>query len=304
MNDHAPHDAEHPDACLQCNSPDYEPGYKIRLCKACRKRFSRYPLKGGIGLVAVLLSALYGINLVLFDHSFRAALHYEHGLTLAANREFNAAAHEFGATFRIAPMSHAARKPALAARYYNGHTLTDTELNDVDPDIKEMAERDRAQDDQMAVALDYYNNTQYHQADSILQRILHEDHHYFEAYILRSKCLRYQQDYHTALTVCDQLLTFNSEYVEAILEKAIILLQQNKDKEALVYAEQARHLQFSLYKKRSAIMFVVALARQYNHDHAGAMEAYESMQYIPYDPIYPGDTLKRILTENLNYRNL
>jgi len=32
------------DGCLQCGTPSYEEGYKVKLCAPCRRKLSRYPI--------------------------------------------------------------------------------------------------------------------------------------------------------------------------------------------------------------------------------------------------------------------
>lgn len=248
MTENASHEQEQevPDACFQCNSPNYEPGYQVKLCKTCRKRFSRYPLKRNILLGAIGLSILFTFSIYRFKDHYQSAINYEKGIRFADKREFVSAEKAFRATLARYPENEASSVHLLTACFYNNKTTAVLEiLKDVDKNtalqyrealadevatIKELWAKNEAQYQDLGTATEYYKDNRFPAADSILSKIVRANPTNWEAALLLSACLRQQNKYSDALHVCDQMLSYNHQFPAALAEKAIVLLKLKKNK--------------------------------------------------------------------------
>ena len=107
------------DGCAKCNNPVYEPGYKVRLCKACRRELSRYPVKkeviwGAIGVGVILLLSLFRLPTY-----FKAGVDYMKGVQLAKERKYISAEKFFKATLHRFPGHTGSLVHLITAAYFN-----------------------------------------------------------------------------------------------------------------------------------------------------------------------------------------
>lgn len=230
---------EIPDACFQCNSPDYEPGYAVKLCKTCRKRFSRYPLKKNILLGAIGLGVLFAISLYRFQYHFKAAISYEKGVAYADNREFVSAENEFQSILKQYPENDASKVHLFTAYFYNTKLKEVRELEkELDhnsslkyrddlaeevANVKGMLGKIDQQTPDMVIAWDYLEKKRLPEADSMLRKLVHDNPTDLSAALMLSKCLRLQNKYSEALSLCDHILSYNHQLPAALAEKAIQL---------------------------------------------------------------------------------
>jgi|GEM_PF-5685306 len=315
-NDPNEQEQEVPDACFQCYSPDYEPGYQVKLCKSCRKRFSRYPLKKNILLGAIMLSIIFALSLYRFKTHYKAAISYEKGVDFADKREFISAENAFGYTRRLYPEHEKTLVHLATACFYNDK-LREAEdlLNRLDREviyrsnenlfeesetIRELVYKYDQQFRAMRNAEQYYQDNQLREADSAFKKIIRENPTNWTASILLSATLRREKQFKEALSECERTLSYNHQLPEALAEKAVVLLMLKKDKEALTIAEQAAAFAPSL----SSVWFSLAAARYCNNDKDGAMEAYNKLKGLPADNFHPADSLRHLITEQFNLRNL
>ncbi|WP_343689734.1 tetratricopeptide repeat protein [Chitinophaga sp.] len=318
MTENAPHEQEHevPDACFQCNSPDYEPGYQVKLCKTCRKRFSRYPLKKNILLGAIGLGILFALSLYKFPSQYKAAITYEKGIAFADNREFMSAENAFIAVLRVHPAHEKSKVHLLTAYYYNNKTgealqllaqldknpayKINPELEDEVETVREMWLKDKGQEQLFNTASGYFSDNRFHEADSLFKKIIRDNPTNFRASSLYCIGLRQEKKYKEALTEVNRVLSYNHQLPQALAEKAVILLMLKKDKEALALAEQTS--QSNPFYNTG--WFTLGVARYCNNDIEGAMEAYHKMKGLTVDTYHPADSLLRIITQHINFRNL
>ena len=318
MTENAPHEQEQevPDACFQCNSPDYEPGYQVKLCKTCRKRFSRYPLKKNILLGAIGLGILFAISVYRFKNYYKAAISYEKGINFADKRAFMSAERAFKFVLRFHPEHEKSKAHLLTAYYYNnkiGEALEllaqldknstykfNPELEDEVETVREMLNKYKGQTQEFGTASTYFDDNRLTEADSLFKKIIRDNPTNWWASERYCLCLRQQKKYKEALTEVERTLSYNHQLPEALAEKAIILLMLKKDKEALTIAEQA----IKLDPYHSTIWFTLGVARYCNNDLNGAMEAYHKMEGLTIDTFHPADSLKRIITQRINLTNL
>lgn len=107
------------DGCAKCNNPEYEPGYKVRLCKACRRELSRYPVKkeviwGAIGVGVILLLSLFRLPTY-----FKAGVDYMKGIQLAKEHKYVSAEKYFTTTLHRFPGHTGAIVHLITAAYFN-----------------------------------------------------------------------------------------------------------------------------------------------------------------------------------------
>jgi len=242
MIENAPNEQEEqecPDACFQCNSPDYEPGYTVRLCKTCRKRFSRYPLKKNILLGAIGLGTLFAVSLYSFQYHFKAAISYEKGITYADNRDFVSAENEFQSILKRYPQNGASKVHLLTAYFYNNKLeAADSIRNELEKNpslrykedlteevatFKDLWDKTHAQNPDLATAGECLERNRLPEADSILRKLVHANPTNWTASLLLSKCLRQEQKYTEALSICDRMLSYNHQLPAALAEKATLL---------------------------------------------------------------------------------
>ncbi|WP_343667223.1 tetratricopeptide repeat protein [Chitinophaga sp.] len=241
MIENAPHEQEqdYPDACFQCNSPDYEPGYAVRLCKTCRKRLSRYPLKKNIVLGAVGLGILFAFSLYRFKDYYKAAISYEKGISYADNRDFVSAEKAFKYILDLYPQHEASKVHLLTACYYNnkpGEALAIGEDLDKNPSyrykdalaeevatIRDLWAKNQQQNEDLTTASIYLRDNRLQEADSLLNKIARANPTNWEASLLLSRCLRQEKKYAEALSVCNHMLSYNHQLPAALAEKAILL---------------------------------------------------------------------------------
>lgn len=318
MIENAPTEEEQeiPDACFQCNSPDYEPGYQVKLCKSCRKRFSRYPLKKNILWGAIGLGILFAFSIFRFKDQFKAAITYEKGLGFADNREFISAQVAFYQILRLYP-DHATSKVHLLRAYFFNDNMEQTttilaQLDDkpsykINPELEEEVEEVRrmwlktqGQSEEFGDAITYYLDKRFREADSLLKKIIHDNPTNWYASRLLSACLRQEKKYTEALSEINRTLSYNHQQSAALAEKAIVLLMLHKNKEALALAEQANQLEIL----QSTNLFTLGVVRYYNNDIDGAKAALQQMDGLATDTFHPADSLNRIITQHINLSTL
>lgn len=226
------------DTCLHCNSPDYEPGFKVRLCRPCRTRFSNYPVSKRIIAGGVLLGLLVLFSLFRSFWDIRAAYFYEKGLFHFSRREYSDANKAFYHTTRIYRNHAGAEVHWLTVAYYNMYENESMDLYldkieettyQKDPalleevqTIKHLLTRDRAQAHNIDTAMKLYTAQQLPRADSIFAGVMHACPGYLTAYIMHAKCLRRQHQFAAARKICDKALEYNHQLHAAIKEKDTI----------------------------------------------------------------------------------
>lgn len=224
------------DTCLQCNSPDYEPGYKVRLCRPCRTRFSSYPVSKKIIAGGVVLGLIVFFSIFRSPWDIKAAYYYEKGLLHFSTREYSDATVAFNHTIHLYPNHIGATVHSLTASYYKGERLEnelhnvektayqkDTDLYEEVQTIKNLISRDLAQAHHMNTAMQHYTAQQFPQADSIFTAVMTTCPGYLEAYIMHAKCLRKQHQFTAASKICDRALAYNHQHQAALKEKDTIL---------------------------------------------------------------------------------
>lgn len=107
------------DGCAKCNDPRYEPGYKVRLCKTCRRDLSRYPVQreviwGALGVCVILLLSLFRLPTY-----FNAGVEYMKGVQLAKEHKYVSAEKVFSATLQKFPGHTASIVHLITAAYFN-----------------------------------------------------------------------------------------------------------------------------------------------------------------------------------------
>ncbi|PWV54030.1 hypothetical protein [Chitinophaga sp. S165] len=113
--------------CAKCHDPKYERGYKVRLCKDCRRELSRYPLKreviwGALGVSVILLLALFRLPAY-----FRAGVDYMKGVQLAKEHKYVSSEKIFTATLQKFPGHTSSLVHLITAAYFNDDlTRTDS----------------------------------------------------------------------------------------------------------------------------------------------------------------------------------
>jgi tetratricopeptide (TPR) repeat protein len=250
MTENAPHELEQevPDACFQCNSPDYEPNYQVKLCKTCRKRFSRYPLKKNILLGAIGLGLLFVFSIYRFIYHYPSALSYEKGVDFADKREFVSAENAFRTTLASFPENDASKAHILKAYYYNnkmdaaleiGKELDQNtalryrrDLAEEVADINELLAKNQAQHPDVNTAQAYLKDNRWGEADSLLSKIVRDNPTNWEASLLLSTCLRQEKKYNDALSLCNQMLSYNHQFPAALAEKSTVLLMLKQNNAA------------------------------------------------------------------------
>lgn len=225
MNQHTPIQ----DACLQCGSPNYEPGYKVPLCCICRSRFSSYPVNKKIIAGGIILGLVVFFSLFRSLWDIKAAYYYEKGLIYSSNREYTDAINAFVKTGRIYRNHTGSTVHLLTARYYSMYPLDKLNLGKLAPALYEEAEtinnmiaRDHAQAHHMDTAMKHYAAQQFPQADSIFAAVMHTCPGYLHAYIMHAKCLRKQDQLTAAQKICDKALEYNHQLAAAHNEKDTI----------------------------------------------------------------------------------
>jgi tetratricopeptide (TPR) repeat protein len=226
------------DTCLQCNSPDYEPGFKVRLCRPCRTRFSSYPVSKKVIAGGIILGLIVAFSLFRSCWDIKAAYYYEKGLVHFNDREYTAAIQAFVRTDRIYRNHTGSAVHLLTAKYYSilpeeklQYSLDRLEKTSYqkDPALYEEAEtiknriiRDHAQAHNMDTAMKYYAAQKIPQADSLFEAVMMSCPGYLPSYIMHAKCLRKQHQYAAASKVCDKALAYNHQLSAALREKDTI----------------------------------------------------------------------------------
>ncbi len=116
--------------CAKCHNPKYERGYKVRLCKDCRRELSRFPVKreviwGALGVSVILLLALFRLPAY-----FRAGVDYMKGAQLAKEHKYVSAEKIFTATLKKFPGHTSSLVHLITAAYFNDdQSATDSLLS-------------------------------------------------------------------------------------------------------------------------------------------------------------------------------
>jgi len=113
--------------CAKCHNPRYERGYKVRLCKDCRRELSRYPVTreviwGALGVSVILLLALFRLPTY-----FKAGVNYMKGVQFAKERRYTSAEKAFTTTIERFPGHVGSIVHLITATYFNDdQTKTDS----------------------------------------------------------------------------------------------------------------------------------------------------------------------------------
>jgi len=91
----------------------------------------------------------------------------------------------------------------------------------------------------LSYANNLYDKEKIDACDSILTMLLESEPLHMPALYLRTSVKRQKQEWEEAIAACERILDQNAEAAYAIASKARIMLQQSKDKEGLMLAEQA-----------------------------------------------------------------
>jgi hypothetical protein len=105
--------------CAKCHNPKYERGYKVRLCKDCRRELSRYPVKreviwGALGVSVILLLALFRLPTY-----FRAGVGYMKGVQFAKEHKYVSADKFFTSTLQKFPGHTSSIIHLITTAYFN-----------------------------------------------------------------------------------------------------------------------------------------------------------------------------------------
>lgn len=95
MEEQNPVPVSQPEACILCNSPDYDRSYQTHLCSDCRKKHSWFPFPVWIKGMALVIVLLFIIGVYLIPKSFERALHIERAKKAEEEKHFLLAAREY-----------------------------------------------------------------------------------------------------------------------------------------------------------------------------------------------------------------
>lgn len=109
------------DGCTKCGSPDYEAGYKVKLCAPCRREMSHYPVKKSVLWSAIGVGILMLLSLYKFPEVFKARQSYERALKLEGEHKYMSAELELRKTLQRYPENLKASAHLMIAAFYNGH---------------------------------------------------------------------------------------------------------------------------------------------------------------------------------------
>lgn len=117
--------------CAKCHNPRYERGYKVRLCKDCRRELSRYPVTreviwGALGVSVILLLALFRLPTY-----FRAGVDYMKAMEFAKERKYVSAEKVFTATLKRFPGHVGSIVHLITASYFNDDQMRTDSLYSV-----------------------------------------------------------------------------------------------------------------------------------------------------------------------------
>ncbi|QHS61534.1 tetratricopeptide repeat protein [Chitinophaga agri] len=131
--------------CSKCNSPEYEPGYKVRFCKACRKKLTRYPVKKEVIWAAIGVGVILLISLFRLPGYFVAGVDYMRAVRLTEERKYVSAQKAFEVTLKKFPEHPGSIMHLITAAYFNDdlekmdslfNLLDEDKLSSLDSDLE------------------------------------------------------------------------------------------------------------------------------------------------------------------------
>lgn len=122
-NQVTPSTYEGDNGCAKCGSPQFEDGYKVKLCKECRRELSRYPVKKAVIWAAIGVGLLVLVSLYKFPRSFKAGLSYERAIRYEEQHKYMSAEKELRKTLAAYPEYAKGSAHFMIAAFYNDHLL-------------------------------------------------------------------------------------------------------------------------------------------------------------------------------------
>ncbi len=338
---------QHSTGCSRCNAPEYEPGYAFRLCKTCRKKLSRYPVKkeiiwATIGVGVILLVAIFRL-----PGYFHAGVGYMKGKKLVEEHKYLSAEKYFKATLKKFPDHLGAMMHLIKASYLNDNEaqadsllalaggrdipaddeelqamldfindhishsrIEDKTLAQTLTDIEEDTAAYRAKLDSYVVAAPYdlaakttlaymYEDLQlYEKADSLCAEVIHKDPLLRSAYYERLSALRDLGKYKEGLKLAEDLLSQNTESIQALMTLTSFQLRLNMHQQALLTIRQAA----ALAPEDSSVLFMLALACHYNRQQDEAHGILAKLKNRPDADTSSIALLHSYITDKVSYK--
>ncbi|SHM52100.1 hypothetical protein [Chitinophaga sp. CF418] len=159
--------------CAKCHNPKYERGYKVRLCKNCRRELSRYPITreviwGALGVSVILLLALFRLPTY-----FKAGVDYMKGVQFAKERRYTSAEKIFTATLQKYPEHTSSVVHLITAAYFNDDlSRADSLLAVLTDKAKNLDDTDLIEELSVITDNSQYYNIQDHTIDSLLNTLV------------------------------------------------------------------------------------------------------------------------------------
>ena len=239
--------------CSTCFEPNFEPGYPIRLCKNCRRRMSRYPVKKEVKWAAIGVGVILLIALFRLPTYFTAGLDYMKGIKAAEQRKYLTAEKAFADILTRFPDHKGAAVNMATAAYYNDDvTKVDSLLALLDrPEVSLYNDAWSEELQMLIYNARYYNirdnafdihldsladdTTAYRNALETYVRENTTDH---AAGILLSNLYYDLQDYAAAETICAKINQHAPSFRPAWFQRLSILKQQGKYEEGYQLAQR------------------------------------------------------------------
>lgn len=238
--------------CSTCFTPDFEPGYPIRLCKNCRRRMSRYPVKKEVKWVAIGVSVILLIALFRLPTYFTAGVEYMKGIKAARQRKYFTAEKAFAHILKRFPDHKGAAVHMATAAYYNDDVTTvDSLLALLDRPEVSLYDDEWSQELQTLLYNARYYNIQDKAFDIHLDSLTDDTTAYrnaLETYVrenttdhaagmLLSNLYYDLQDYTAAETICAKINNHTPTFRPAWFQRLSVLKQQEKYKEGYQLAQ-------------------------------------------------------------------
>ncbi|TWW02235.1 hypothetical protein [Chitinophaga pinensis] len=150
-----------------------------------------------------------------------------------------------------------------------------------------------------ALAYTYAELKNYTLADSLSAQVIHEAPLLRAAYYERLSALRDLKRYKEGLQLAEDLLSQNTESIQALMTLTSFQLRLNMDKQALITIKQAA----ALAPEDNSVLFMTALACHYNHQQNESDRILTKLRNRPDADTGSIALLQNFITDKVSYKN-
>ncbi|ACU58092.1 tetratricopeptide repeat protein [Chitinophaga pinensis] len=347
MREYSGHFNTNSGGCSTCFDPNFEPGYPVRLCKSCRKRMSRYPVKKEVRWAAIGVGVILIIALFRLPAYFTAGIGYMKGIKAAEQRKYLTAEKAFADILQRFPDHKATAVHMATAAYYNDDVtkidsllalldlaeislygdalseellmLTDNaryyNIQDKAFDIHldgladdtaayrnalETYLQEHPYDYAAAIMLSnhYYELHDYAAVETICAKINSKTPSFRPAWFQRLSALKQQGKYKEAYQLTAQLLTQNTESIDALSSLATFQLKLKMDAAALKTIQRAH----TLAPDNKTLLPMLCIAYHFNQRQADADKVFALLKNDPVQDSSELTALHNIITDKAPFR--